>query len=458
MEKELEKLDQIEEKIEREDEEPSRYIKVEKNYIFDLFDNKKNKIELDSLEINEMKEDELSVYKNIENKKNSKVEDKGIPIQGFKIRFKTKNIINEDEEEDYKNLELIIFCISKNQRLYKVILFDDKDVIETDVVKAYSTSNIESLIKEVIKKYFKPEYTLEEEMELNKEKEEYLEEYEEEIEIDELIKEMGLDEEEDDEYVEENEMGINEEIENYEKIKEDDLLKEGDDKFYEENEYDVIMDEEFYEEIKNDFPELKEWQIRKITDKISRKLNEDVENYLEYIAEKWIRKNVKSIKESVEYQKYKEIVDSIIGALTENYIVIKPIEKDREKEMIEIIKERDREIKKLNEENCELYKKYKELLKDKILIEETIGLSEYKRNKIKRLLENKSYKNLLEYKEDINKIKKELLEERRINKEDEIRNNKEILTESDIYTKELYKKETDISKILEELNNIYKGI
>lgn len=457
MEKELEKLDQAEEVIEKEDES-ERYIKVDKNYIFDLFDNKKNKIELDSLEIKEMKESELSIYKNIENKKNSKIEDKGIPIQGFKIRFKAKNIINEDEEEDYKNLELIISCISKNQRLYKVVLFDEKDIIETDVIKAYSTSNIESLIKEVIKKYFKPEYSLEEEMEFNKEKDEYLEEYEEEIEIDELIKEMGLDEENEEEYSEDNELYINEEMEGYEKIKEDELLKEEDSEFYEENEYDVIMDEEFYEEMKNDFPELKEWQIKKIANRINKKLNEEVENYLEYVAEKWLRKNVKNIKESIEYQKYKDIVDSVIGALTENYIVIKPIEKDKEKEIMQLVKEKDKELEKLKEENCEIYKKYKELLKDKILIEETIGLSEYKRNKIKRILENKSYKNLLEYKEDINRIKKELLEERKINKIDEINNNKEVLTENDIYTKEIYKKETDISKILEELNKIYKTI
>lgn len=50
------------------------------------------------------------------------------------------------------------------------------------------------------------------------------------------------------------------------------------------------------------------------------------------------------------------------------------------------------------------------------------------------------------------------MEERKINKIDEINNNKEVLTENDIYTKEIYKKETDISKILEELNKIYKTI
>lgn len=419
-------------------------------------------------------EDNFDFDKELSDKdENDEEKDKGEKvIQKFDVSFETKNLTKSDDSQE-KNITIEIIEVDETDSIYKAVLKDDDIELESDSKKCTSSSNIESLVKEVINKFFNSSskevnegkkmtyrglknkeklyeeddeiyledddkeylgsgniiYLDDEDEEVYTESEDYGDEnlYTESEELDELDEldssevvyvddEEGLENDEDlDEYIEEDD--LDEDFEEYDEEDETEKMKM-ENKFYElASKIGISKEntEKFYrifnESVKNGIESSKKRIYKKALNTLSNKLDK----YLDYVVESWVRDNRVAIVENVEYRKMKRIMNNLMNVLAESNIIVNKKELKLTPIYESKISELKKENRKLLNENIDLKKKEREikenLAKASIFLEETAGLSELSKNKIRKVLCNVKYISESQYRNKIREIKKDVLVE-----------------------------------------------
>ena len=140
-------------------------------------------------------------------------------------------------------------------------------------------------------------------------------------------------------------------------------------------------------------------------DEAQNEMAEQVDNYLNYVVQEWMKKN----EMAVEHKMKTEIADSFIAGLRglfEEHNIAMP---DEQYDMLDAAAEKVDELEgKLNEQmgnNVELTKENGELLRNEILLDVASDLADTEVEKFAELTESVEYKNAGDYREKVNTIK-----------------------------------------------------
>ena len=140
-------------------------------------------------------------------------------------------------------------------------------------------------------------------------------------------------------------------------------------------------------------------------DEAQNEMAEQVDNYLNYVVQEWMKKN----EMAVEHKMKTEIADSFIAglrALFEEHNIAMP---DEQYDMLDAAAEKVDELEgKLNESiehNVELTKENGELLRNEILLDVASDLADTEVEKFAELTENIEYESEDDYREKVNTIK-----------------------------------------------------
>ena len=140
-------------------------------------------------------------------------------------------------------------------------------------------------------------------------------------------------------------------------------------------------------------------------DEAQNEMAEQVDNYLNYVVQEWMKKN----EMAVEHKMKTEIADSFIAglrALFEEHNIAMP---DEQYDMLDAAAEKVDELEgKLNEQmeyNVELTKENGELLRNEILLDVASDLADTEVEKFAELTESIEYQNAGDYREKVNTIK-----------------------------------------------------
>lgn len=124
---------------------------------------------------------------------------------------------------------------------------------------------------------------------------------------------------------------------------------------------------------------------------IKTELSEDVDNYLNYIAEQWLVENEVAIESGLRTELTEDLMSGLRQLFAENYI-------DIPEEKVNVVEELGLKVEeleeKLNEEiqrNVDLKKALNESVKNEILHAATQGLTTTQAEKIKQLAENTAF-------------------------------------------------------------------
>ena len=140
-------------------------------------------------------------------------------------------------------------------------------------------------------------------------------------------------------------------------------------------------------------------------DEAQNEMAEQVDNYLNYVVQEWMKKN----EMAVEHKMKTEIADSFIAGLRglfEEHNIAMP---DEQYDMLDAAAEKVDELEgKLNEQmenNVELTKENGELLRNEILLDVASDLADTEVEKFAELTESIEYQNAGDYREKVNTIK-----------------------------------------------------
>jgi len=140
-------------------------------------------------------------------------------------------------------------------------------------------------------------------------------------------------------------------------------------------------------------------------DEAQNEMAEQVDNYLNYVVQEWMKKN----EMAVEHKMKTEIADSFIAglrALFEEHNIAMP---DEQYDMLDAAAEKVDELEgKLNESiehNVELSKENGELLRNEILLDVASDLADTEVEKFGGLVENITYETEEDFREKVNTIK-----------------------------------------------------
>ena len=140
-------------------------------------------------------------------------------------------------------------------------------------------------------------------------------------------------------------------------------------------------------------------------DEAQNEMAEQVDNYLNYVVQEWMKKN----EMAVEHKMKTEIADSFIAGLRglfEEHNIAMP---DEQYDMLDAAAEKVDELEgKLNEsieDNVELMKENGELLRNEILLDVASDLADTEVEKFAELTESIEYQNADDYREKVNTIK-----------------------------------------------------
>ena len=140
-------------------------------------------------------------------------------------------------------------------------------------------------------------------------------------------------------------------------------------------------------------------------DEAQNEMAEQVDNYLNYVVQEWMKKN----EMAVEHKMKTEIADSFIAGLRglfEEHNIAMP---DEQYDMLDAAAEKVDELEgKLNEsieDNVELMKENGELLRNEILLDVASDLADTEVEKFAELTESIEYESEDDYREKVNTIK-----------------------------------------------------
>lgn len=138
---------------------------------------------------------------------------------------------------------------------------------------------------------------------------------------------------------------------------------------------------------------------------IQEDLSKKLDDYLEYVAEEWMKENELAVEQGVRAEIVENFMVGLRNLFTENYIDIPEEKVDLVDELATKVGELEATVNEEMEKNIELRKEITEVKTDKVLRDAGKGLSESQAIKLKSLAEGVDFESEEDFQEKIETIK-----------------------------------------------------
>ena len=191
--------------------------------------------------------------------------------------------------------------------------------------------------------------------------------------------------------------------------------------------------------------------MKESVDSAVEKIVENLDSYLDYVVEEWMKENELAIETGVKVEMAESLMNGLKGLFEEHNI-------DVSEETVDIVAALEEEVEELkttaNEsinENVELHKQISALKAEKVFDEMTEDLTITQRERLKVLSEKLNVSDISEYKTDLNTLKESFFTAKKVVAE-EVQEEQEIITE-ETATKKRVSEYSSINALVESLNN-----
>lgn len=145
--------------------------------------------------------------------------------------------------------------------------------------------------------------------------------------------------------------------------------------------------------IKAELEESFEQRLDEEIDKTTEALLEQVDKYLTYVAEQWIKENKAAVKTSVKTELAESFISGLYTLFKEHHFVIPEEQVDAVEALSEEVKTLREKLNQKINENVEARKELEKFQKEDVITQETDGLALTQREKIKKLAEGVDFGN-----------------------------------------------------------------
>jgi len=194
-----------------------------------------------------------------------------------------------------------------------------------------------------------------------------------------------------------------------------------------------------------------ETEMKESVDSAVEKIVENLDSYLDYVVEEWMKENELAIEAGVKVEMAESLMNGLKGLFEEHNI-------DVSEETVDIVAALEEEVEELkttaNEsinENVELHKQISALKAEKVFDEMTEDLTITQRERLKVLSEKLNVSDISEYKTDLNTLKESFFTAKKVVAE-EVQEEQEIITE-ETAAKKPVSEYSSINALVESLNN-----
>ena len=194
-----------------------------------------------------------------------------------------------------------------------------------------------------------------------------------------------------------------------------------------------------------------EAEMKESIDSAVEKIVENLDSYLDYVVEEWMKENELAIEAGVKVEMAESLMDGLKSLFEEHNI-------DVNEETVDVVAGLEEEVEELkttaNEsinENVELHKQISALKAEKVFDEMTEDLTITQRERLKVLSEKLNVSDISEYKTDLNTLKESFFTAKKVVVE-EVQEEQEIITE-ETAAKKPVSDYSSINALVESLNN-----
>lgn len=120
-------------------------------------------------------------------------------------------------------------------------------------------------------------------------------------------------------------------------------------------------------------------------------LTDQVDGYISYIAEEWIKENEVAITNSLNYEISAEFIEGLKDLFAKHYITVPEEKQDAVEMLASKVDELEDELNKQIKTNMGLQESIKAVNKDKLIDEATVGMTTTQKEKFKQLVESTEY-------------------------------------------------------------------
>ena len=201
--------------------------------------------------------------------------------------------------------------------------------------------------------------------------------------------------------------------------------------------------------------EVLETEMKESVDSAVEKIVENLDSYLDYVVEEWMKENELAIEAGVKVEMAESLMNGLKGLFEEHNI-------DVSDETVDIVSALEEEVEELkttaNEsinENVELHKQISALKAERVFDEMTEDLTITQRERLKVLSEKLNVSDISEYKTDLNTLKESFFTSKKVVAE-EVQEEQEIITEETAAVKKPVSDYSSINALVESLNKRQK--
>ena len=193
-----------------------------------------------------------------------------------------------------------------------------------------------------------------------------------------------------------------------------------------------------------------ETEMKESVDSAVEKIVENLDSYLDYVVEEWMKENELAIETGVKVEMAESLMEGLKGLFEEHNIEVS-------EETVDVVAALEEEVEELkttaNEsinENVELHKQIAALKAEKVFDEMTEDLTITQRERLKVLSEKLNVSDISEYKTDLNTLKESFFTSKKVVAE-EVQEEQEIITEEAAAVKPV-SDYSSINALVESLN------
>jgi hypothetical protein len=201
--------------------------------------------------------------------------------------------------------------------------------------------------------------------------------------------------------------------------------------------------------------EVLETEMKESVDSAVEKIVENLDSYLDYVVEEWMKENELAIEAGVKVEMAESLMNGLKGLFEEHNI-------DVSEETVDVVAALEEEVEELkttaNEsinENVELHKQIAALKAEKVFDEMTEDLTITQRERLKVLSEKLNVSDISEYKTDLNTLKESFFTSSKKVVAEEVQEEQEIITEETAVKKPV-SDYSSINALVESLNKRQK--
>jgi len=198
-----------------------------------------------------------------------------------------------------------------------------------------------------------------------------------------------------------------------------------------------------------------ETEMKESVDSAVEKIVENLDSYLDYVVEEWMKENELAIEAGVKVEMAESLMSGLKGLFEEHNI-------DVSEETVDIVSALEEEVEELKttanvtiNENVELHKQISALKAERVFDEMTEDLTITQRERLKVLSEKLNVSDISEYKTDLNTLKESFFTSSKKVVAEEVQEEQEIMIE-ETEVKKPVSDYSSINALVESLNKRQK--